>query len=143
MLRKDWSGPDQERRLTSRGRRQAKELAQLLGAYDVRSLVSSSSTRCVQTLKPYASAIDAPIVTEDVLTEEEGTVKPSQVRKYVATLLAEMEVATAVCGHRPVLPSMFEGLGLKPKSMVVAEVVVVHRDDAGNQVSVEVHKPTA
>lgn len=143
MLRKHWTGPDQARRLASRGRRQAKELVQLLGAYDVQSLVSSSSARCVETLKPYSKEIGAPIVTEDVLTEEEGTLKPRHVRKYVAHLLASIEVPTAICGHRPVLPSMFEGLGLKPKSMVVAEVVVVHRDDEGNQVAVEVHKPTA
>ncbi|MDO5678086.1 MAG: NUDIX domain-containing protein, partial [Propionibacteriaceae bacterium] len=32
MLRKDWSGADQERRLTARGRRQAKELTQLFSA---------------------------------------------------------------------------------------------------------------
>lgn len=143
MLRKDWSGPDQERRLTSRGRRQAKELRQLLGAFGVRNLVSSSSARCVETLKPYAKQRDLEVITEDVLTEEEGTVHPWEVRRYVADLFESIEEPTALCGHRPVLPSMYEGLGLKSKPMVVGEVVVVHRDDNGELVAVEVHKPTA
>lgn len=143
MLRKDWSGPDQERRLTGRGRRQAKELAQVLGAFGVESLVSSSSTRCMETLRPYAKQRGLEIVMEDVLTEEEGTVKPREVRRYVANLFQSIEEPTALCGHRPVLPSMFKGLGLEPKPMVVGEVIVVHRDDEGERVAVEVHKPTA
>ncbi|MBB1508519.1 NUDIX hydrolase [Tessaracoccus sp. MC1756] len=143
MLRKDWSGPDQERRLTGRGRRQARELAQLFGAYGVEHLVSSSSTRCVETLRPYAEQRGLEIVTEDVLTEEEGTVHPREVRRFVARLFKRTTAPTALCGHRPVLPAMFEGLGIKAKPMVVGEVVVVHRDDDGDLVAVEVHKPTA
>ena len=143
MLRKDWSGADQERRLTGRGRRQAKELAQLLSAYGVESLVSSSSTRCVEPLRPYAEQRGLEIDTKKVLTEEEGTVQPSEVEKFVSKLFRKIKVPTAVCGHRPVLPSMYRGLGLEPKPMVVGEVMIVHRDDDGQQVAVEVHKPTA
>lgn len=143
MLRKDWSGPDQERRLTGRGRRQAATLSQLLRAYGVASLVSSSSTRCVETLRPYSVERGIEILREDVLTEEQGTVRPKDVRRFTANLLKSITVPTAVCGHRPVLPSMFEGLGLDPRPMVVGEAIVVHRDDVGNRVAVEVHKPTA
>lgn len=143
MLRKDWDGPDQMRRLTSRGRRQAQELSQLLMAYGVDALVSSSSTRCMETLRPYSEAADIPIYAEDVLTEEEGTVKPKHVRAYIAALFKTLDAPTAVCGHRPVLPMMFQGVGLEPKSMVVGESVVVHRDELGNRVAVEVHKPRA
>ncbi len=143
MLRKDWSGPDQERRLTSRGRRQAEVLSQLLSAYGVEDLISSSSTRCAQTLTPYSVQQGIVIRTEDVLTEEVGTVRPKDVRRYTANLLASINVPTAICGHRPVLPSMFEGLGLEPRAMVVGEAIVIHRDAAGNLVAVEVHKPTA
>ena len=143
MLRKDWTGPDQERRLTSRGRRQAAELSQLLLAYGVEALVSSSSTRCVETLRPYAEEAGLNIDKEDVLTEEEGTVKPKHVREYVAQLFSTIDVPTAICGHRPVLPMMFEGLGLAPRSMVVGEAIVIHRDADGHKVAVEIHKPTA
>lgn len=143
MLRKHWDGPDQKRRLTSRGRRQAKDLSQLLMAYGVESLISSSSTRCVETLRPYAEDAGLSIFAEDVLTEEEGTVKPKHVRAYIAALFKTIDVPTAVCGHRPVLPMMFKGVGLDPRPMVVGEAIVVHRDEDGNRVAVEVHKPTA
>lgn len=143
MLRKDWDGPDQKRRLTSRGRRQAEELTQLLMAYGVESLVSSSSTRCMETLRPYAQAAGLEVYAEDVLTEEEGTVKPRHVRAYIGALFKTLDVPTAICGHRPVLPNMFEGLGLEPRAMVVGEAIVVHRDEDGNRVAVEIHKPTA
>lgn len=143
MLRKDWSGPDQERRLTGRGRRQARQMAQLFAAYGVEQLVSSSSTRCVETLKPYGDQRSLPIRTTDVLTEEEGTVHPDEVTAFTADLFRHAGAPTAVCGHRPVLPAMFKGLGLQSRPMVVGEVIVVHRDDDGAKVSVEVHKPTA
>ena len=60
-----------------------------------------------------------------------------------ADLFRHAGAPTAVCGHRPVLPAMFKGLGLQSRPMVVGEVIVVHRDDDGAKVSVEVHKPTA
>ncbi|MDO5677952.1 MAG: NUDIX hydrolase, partial [Propionibacteriaceae bacterium] len=112
-------------------------------AYGVQALVSSSSTRCVETLRPYAEQRGLEIDTKKVLTEEEGTVAPAAVEKFVDKLFHKIQVPTALCGHRPVLPSMYEGLGMKSKPMVVGEVVVVHRDDDGNRVAVEVHKPTA
>ncbi|AQX16402.1 hypothetical protein BCR15_10100 [Tessaracoccus lapidicaptus] len=143
MLRKDWSGPDQERRLSGRGRRQARGLVPLLGAYGVQRLVSSASTRCVHTLKPYGEARGIAVETADLLTEEEGTVHPDDVTAYTAGLFREIEGPTAVCGHRPVLPAMFRGLELPARPMVVGEVIVVHRDEAGDKVAVEVHKPTA
>lgn len=143
MLRKDWSGADQDRRLTARGRHQAIVLSQLLSAYGIEQLVSSPSTRCVQTLTPYSKLSGIPIETESVLTEEEGTLRPSEVRRFTSDLLQSITVPTAICGHRPVLPSMFEGLELPPRPMVVGEAIVVHRDAKGRQVAVEVHKPTA
>lgn len=143
MLRRDWTGPDHERRLTGRGRRQAKELAQLLSAYGIERLVSSSSTRCVDTLRPYADQRGLTIETHDVLTQEKGTAYPDEVTAFTRELFGTFTVPTALCGHRPVLPAMFSGMGLSPRPMVVAEVVVVHRDDTGARVAVEAHKPTA
>ena len=34
-----------------------------------------------------------------MLTEEEGTVRPKDVRKYMARLLADLDQPTAICGH--------------------------------------------
>lgn len=143
MLRKDWTGPDQERRLSGRGRRQARGLIPLLASYGVERLVSSPSTRCVDTLQPYAELSGIPVETLELLTEEEGTVQPDDVTRYTEDLFRRLDRPTAICGHRPVLPAMFRGLDLPGRPMVVGEVIAVHRDEAGTMVAVEVHKPTA
>jgi len=54
--RKAWRSDDRERPLLATGKHQAERLVPLLSAYDVRRMVSSSSTRCLQTLEPYAEA---------------------------------------------------------------------------------------
>lgn len=143
MLRKHWSGDDQSRRLAGRGRRQAVELIPLLEAYGVSRLVSSPAVRCYETLTPYREYKGIETETIDLLTEEEGTRDPDGVAAIVRELADDIAEPTALCGHRPVLPTMQEGLGLKPKPMVVAEVTVVHRDASGRNVAVEIHKPTA
>ena len=45
MDRKDWSKKDAARPLTARGRRQARTLVPMLGAYGITAVVSSTSTR--------------------------------------------------------------------------------------------------
>lgn len=143
MLRKHWSGNDQSRRLAGRGRRQAVELIPLLEAYGVSRLVSSPAVRCLETLSPYRDYKGIDTETIELLTEEEGTRDPEGVVACVRNIAKTIDEPTALCGHRPVLPSMQQGLALKPKPMVVAEVTVLHRDQHGKNVSVEVHKPTA
>ena len=54
MDRKDWSRKDPARPLNTRGRRQARMLVPMLEAYGITRLVSSTSTRCLSTLLPYA-----------------------------------------------------------------------------------------
>ena len=143
MLRKDWTGPDQRRRLGGRGRKQAQRLMDLLDAFCIERLVSSSSTRCVQTLEPYAESRRLPIRKVDVLTEEKGTQHPKRVGRFMAELKTDLDRPTVICGHRPVLPAMFEGLGMEPKPMVVAEAMALHLDATGTLIRSEVFKPTA
>lgn len=143
MLRKHWSGDDQSRRLVGRGRRQAVELIPVLEAFGVSRLVSSPAVRCVETLAPYGEYLGIETETIRLLTEEEGTRDPDGVTARVRRLAAGIDRPTALCGHRPVLPAMHEGLGLESRPMVVAEVTVLHRDAEGNNVQVEIHKPTA
>lgn len=143
MLRKDWTGPDQKRRLTSRGRRQAKELIHLLEVFGVEDMHSSSSRRCMDTLKPYAEKHGIVIEGHDLLSEEVGTKHPKKVAAGVSELVTKVKAPTALCGHRPVLPSMYEGLGLEPRPMVVGEALAVHLSLDGQIVKSEIIKPTA
>ena len=73
--RKAWRGDDRVRPLLATGKHQADRLVPVLSAYDVRRLVSSSSTRCVQTLEPYAAATGRRLRTEDRLSEEDASPK--------------------------------------------------------------------
>ncbi len=143
MLRKHWTGPDQTRRLSGRGRRQAIALVPLFEAYGVESLISSPAVRCVETLAPYGKHRGLPTRTVELLTEEEGTDLPEAVASEVATIALGVSAPTALCGHRPVLPAMQRGLGLEPRPMVVGEVTVLHRDARGRNVAVEHVKPTS
>ncbi|SDL78076.1 NUDIX hydrolase [Tessaracoccus oleiagri] len=143
MLRKNWSGDDQCRRLSGRGRRQAVQLIPLLEAYGVSRLVSSPAVRCTETLAPYCHYRDLDIETLELLTEEEGTRDPDGVVAATREAISGLNEPTAVCGHRPVLPAMQTGMGIKPRPMVVAEALVLHRDRKGRTVELEILKPKA
>ncbi|GAB3816656.1 NUDIX hydrolase [Tessaracoccus terricola] len=143
MQRKDWSGPDQKRRLTGRGRRQAKDLVGLFSIFGVTRLESSSSVRCMETLRPYGEEMGLPVNGVDLLSEEEGTKHPKRVARHIAELASSLAEPTALCGHRPVLPFMYAGLGLEPRPMVVGEVLAVHLLPDGKVVRSDILKPTA
>ncbi|MBO1031772.1 NUDIX hydrolase [Tessaracoccus sp. SD287] len=145
MLRKNWSGKDFRRPLSGRGRRQAKRLALLLDAYGVAIPVTSTSTRCVQTLQPYADRFGIGLVECPELSEEHYEDDPLDSERATVDLLndarAQPNAPMALCGHRPVLPMMRHLLGLPDKNMLVAETYVVHHDSEGNQLAVEMVKP--
>ena len=142
MQRKHWSGDDRKRRLSGRGRDQANRLVDVLAAFGIERLVSSASARCKETLKPYAKTQKIGIETYDQLTEESAAKNPKAVRKLMAELLKNLDRPMAVCGHRPVLPEMYAGLGVKDKPMVVSEVRALHFGPDG-LVTMETFKPTA
>jgi len=146
MLRKHWSGPDWHRPLSGRGRRQAKRLRPLLAAYGTSELVSSSSTRCMQTLAPFAEAQGLAVCGVGLLSEEEGEGHGEQVERYLEDLrsrCASQGQVVAVCGHRPVIPDMRAGLGVVDAPMLTAEVLVVHLGPDGEPIAVETHKSSA
>lgn len=140
MSRKNWTGPDADRRLTERGRRQAKRLADLLEAYGVSQLASSSSTRCMDTLEPYAKRMGLPIEALDALSEEGAEAKPKAVKPAMNALrikALESNQRLAICGHRPVLPSMADALNVDYEPMRPGDVLIAHLDRKGKSRGVE------
>lgn len=141
MQRRHWSGKDWKRPLSSRGRRQAQRLECLLGAYGVSQLVSSSSTRCVQTLQPYAASSGLTLVTVEALSEEayedDEAASTEAMAAVVSQALHNPDAPLAVCGHRPLLPMMRHQLGVVEESMLVGETLVVHFDSHGQVVAAE------
>lgn len=143
MERKHWTGRDQARPVNARGRRQAEALVPLLRAYGAGALESSSSTRCVQTLKPYAKASGLEIRGWSTLSEELAEGRPKDVTKLMKRLRGQAAggLSTAVCGHRPVLPAMLDAVGAEPRPMQTAAVLVAYVDAGGATVATEFHKP--
>ncbi|MFV0453048.1 MAG: NUDIX hydrolase [Propioniciclava sp.] len=145
MLRTHWTARDQARPLASRGRKQSKALLPLLRAYGVERLISSSSTRCVQTFKPYSKSTGIDVEGWTVLSEEIGEENTKGVTTFMRRVVGETAErgGTAVCGHRPILPTMLEALDVVPRPLQTSAVVVAHVDPVGTTVAMEFHRPRA
>jgi phosphohistidine phosphatase SixA len=138
--RRTWKADDQLRPLLKVGETESGRVVPLLAAYDVTRVVSSPSTRCLQTVVPYAETTGWEIETRRRLTEEQATEKG--VRKVVDELL-EDERGSVLCTHRPVLPLVYDALGLRRAQrgdeLECAEMLVLHVRKS-TIVSVERHR---
>ncbi|MCC6495985.1 MAG: histidine phosphatase family protein [Propionibacteriaceae bacterium] len=146
MQRSHWSGRDQARPLTSRGRRQSQRLAGLLEAYGVTRLVSSTSNRCMKTLQPHAKAHRLEVVGWTTLSEEQAENNLRAVDKLIRRLIAETVTTVepmAICGHRPVLPTMLAPFDISSRTLHPATALVAHLTLDGETVAVEHHPPRA
>lgn len=144
MDRKDWSKKDTARPINAQGRKQAKLLVPMLGAYGVERLVSSTSVRCLSTLQPYASATRRKVATYPGLTEEEGSHDQKGVAKIVRrvrTSVLSTGRPAAICVHRPVLPHVLDALDMAPSTLVTGEFLVAHLADDGSVHALERHRP--
>jgi 8-oxo-(d)GTP phosphatase len=133
--RGSWDGPDELRPLTKGGRVQARALVPALSAYGVTRVLSSPSTRCLETVAPYAD--DHVLGIEELAGVEEERFTPDTVNETVAMLLAQKESAV-LCSHRPVLPEILAALGVAEEPLAPGEMVVCHHRK-GRVVAVERH----
>ncbi len=141
MRRRSWAGRDSDRRLTERGRRQSAALVtSVLAAFGVQLVASSSSTRCVDTFRPFAEAAERPLQRYFELSEEGAAAEPQRVALTMQLLrrqCLELGMPLAACGHRPVLPGMLAAVGLDPAPMQVAEIRAAHLNPEGGTVTGE------
>lgn len=146
MDRKDWSRKDPTRPLNTLGRRQARMLVPMLEAYGITRLISSTSTRCLSTLLPYAHRRELAIESYAQLSEEEGTNDAKGVGKLISRIqaiaLADGQ-PTAICVHRPVLPHILDTLEIGPAQLVTGEFLVAHLTADGEVHALERHRPQA
>ncbi|MGH8887615.1 MAG: SixA phosphatase family protein [Egibacteraceae bacterium] len=102
--RRDWDGPDWARPLSPKGRRQADGLVGLLAAYPIERILSSPSTRCVETVEPLARARGLTVETAAALGEASGVRQPlSLIRKLAST-------SAVLCSHGDVIPAVLDAL---------------------------------
>lgn len=101
--RSSWTGPDEARPLSKKGRRQSDALALRLAPLATAELVSSPYVRCVQTLEPLAAAVDVNVRIDDRLAEQ----KPAGA---AIELLDELEDGSVLCSHGDVIPATIDQL---------------------------------
>ncbi|QSR28072.1 DNA mismatch repair protein MutT [Nocardioides aromaticivorans] len=139
--RSTWRGEDVARPLLRAGEHEADRLVTLLAAYDVTRIVTSTSTRCVQTVQPYAETTGYPVDLRPRLSEERATAR--SVHKVVEELF-DAEEGGVLCTHRPVLPLVYDAAGLdgafEDRPLEPAEMLVLHVRK-GAVVAVERHRP--
>ncbi len=123
LKRSAWDGTDALRPLNDAGLVQAAALPPLLHAYGISRVLSSSSTRCVQTVRPYAEEQVIPLEENDELSEEGYDDRSAG--ELMAVLL-ESTQPMVLCSHRPVLPRLFEILGVSEEPLSPSELVVAH-----------------
>jgi len=133
--RKRWTGDDRERPLNALGELQAEQAVSVLSAYGVRRVLSSSSRRCWTTVSPYADLADVDLQLTADLSEEEAT--PRSVARHVQRLLARPEPAV-LCSHRPVLPMVYDALGVGEVALEAGAMLVVHHRN-GQVIALEQH----
>ncbi|ANH38135.1 Diadenosine hexaphosphate hydrolase [Nocardioides dokdonensis FR1436] len=143
--RSEWTDDDRLRPLERPGLLQAEALGPLLAAYDVRRLVTSPATRCRETLAPYAATAGVDLEPLEELTEEAATGRggPAAVAAAVTGLVDDLHAGRrgiVLCTHRPVLPMVFEALGVDDPGLAPGEMVVVHLR-RGRVLATEQHLP--
>ena len=135
--RKSWKDDDRERPLNDIGLWQAEALVPVLGAFGVRRILSSSSRRCWTTVSPYADVADLEVEVTRRLSEQDA--HPGAVARQVRRLLDHRQ-PSVLCTHRPVLPMVFDALGVEERKLDAAAMLVVHHR-RGAVVTVEEHHP--
>jgi 8-oxo-dGTP diphosphatase len=102
LRREDWTRDDDLRPLTPRGYQQAEALPALLEPYAVDRILSSPSTRCVETVQPLAARLGLPVEEIDELAEGSGAKALARIDGLPGTIV--------VCSHGDVLPELVSAL---------------------------------
>lgn len=128
--RKHWRGDDSLRPLAPEGDRQAVSLVPLLATLAPGQVLTSPSTRCVQTISPFCQSVGTHATAVPELSEGDFARDPDAALGLVESLLAARVRggrAVVVCTHRPVLDAVLahltrramEGGRLAPAEFVV------------------------
>ena len=106
--RSRWDGDDAFRPLSAAGRAQADSLVAQLLPHGPARILSSPSTRCVQTVQPLAGACDAKVEDEPSLAEGHARLALALVRR----LLEEDDGGGSVvcCTHGDIVPEILRTL---------------------------------
>ncbi len=137
VKRDSWEGHDPQRPLSEEGHAQAHALSPLLHSYGIARVLTSPSTRCEQTVQPYAREQVLPLVELDFLSEE--GFEATRAAALLDGLMSDPE-PVVLCTHRPVLPQLLDQLDITEEPLAAGELVVCHHRK-GRLVATERHLP--
>ena len=109
LPRKAWNRPDMIRPLNTVGKRRASRIVPILQAYAPERILTSPSTRCHDTMAPFAQEFVVPLSTKRGLSEEGFEDKPYKVAKHLARVFSAGR-SMAICTHGPVLTEVIDQL---------------------------------
>jgi 8-oxo-dGTP diphosphatase len=101
--RHDWDGPDEQRPLSKKGRRQADALVPLLFDRQIERVASSPFVRCAQTVQPLADKLGVDVELAEPLAEGAKT-------KDVLALVRNLDADAVLCTHGDVIPEILDTL---------------------------------
>jgi 8-oxo-(d)GTP phosphatase len=128
-VRELWQGPDEERPLTRRGRRQGERLVERFGGLEIERVVSSPFLRCIQTVEPLARSRGLEVEIAEELAEGAD---PDRTVEFTRRL---DPVPTVLCGHGGEIDAVvraFEAEGAKvegTRGLAKGSVWVLERED--------------
>jgi phosphohistidine phosphatase SixA/8-oxo-dGTP pyrophosphatase MutT (NUDIX family) len=108
-VRESWEGPDDQRPLDAKGRKQAAALAVELLPFAPAALHTAPLERCRATLAPLAKQLDLPVRLDESLTEEAYRHNPAAAR-HLVTRLAEAGEPVVLCSQGGVIPGVVRSL---------------------------------
>ena len=124
--RNGWKKDDRRRPLVRLGEAQSQRLVPLLAAFDVTVVHTSTSTRCVQTVTPYADVTGWPA---EALRRAERGGRHRRGRRRPRRRAARRRPrrgSAVLCTHRPVLPTVFDALQVPDAELEPGAMLVVH-----------------
>ena len=131
VARRNWDGDDTLRPLAPAGAGQALSLVPLLATFAPGRVLTSPSTRCVQTIHPFGAAVGLEPTLVPALSQEHFARDPDAATAVVESLLAARVPGgppVVVCTHRPVLDAvlaLLTGKAVDGGRLAPAEFVVL------------------
>ena len=103
-VRSAWTGPDEVRPLTRRGRKQAHRLVERFQGLEIERILSSPYLRCIQTVEPLGQARGLPVEAAPALREG------ASVDELLLAVALLRDQPTVVCGHGREIETMIDRL---------------------------------
>lgn len=152
----EFSGSDAQRPLTRRGKNEAHVIVAPLRAFGLKTIISSTAKRCLETVAPLAEAAGIKVHPSALISQEAFEDGSSDVRQVVAHRVQKRR-NILICSHGPVLPEIIREVELaaggtrqaslsRAGELPVAGFSVIHlsKEKPGSGiVAIETHKPPA